>query len=822
MATPLLTANWRFFTAKKISKTMIRQHPVALLAIAALLLFLSVPGQAANTKWSNINPLPKFTDIKDVIWDGSSYIAVGSGGLIITSPDGVSWTPQTLSVIHQLYGIAFSGSRYVVVGDRGLVASKKVGDSRWTFQTTGVTTALLTVAWSPTLGFVAGGSNGVLITSPDGTSWTKQDSGFGAALEEIIWNPDRQEFITVTSGGGNNNIFTSNDGKTWIPRHISRGNILRGIVWTGAQYVAVGANATVLTSPKGFTWTLQQTSITSSFTNITLFDIAWDGTQFVSVGIANFKDLVDPVSLILSSSDAVNWTAQNLDNLGVPKTSEQLQAINWNGSRFLSAGVGTLLSSPDALTWTSENSDVTGQAADLRAVAANGAGKLVAVGAGGAVVSSTDGNTWTDQTANAAVGALALNGISWGSIDPTTALFIAVGDNGTVITSPDGSNWTARTSNTTVNLNGITRGSIAPTTALFVAVGDNGTVITSPDGISWALQNSGTTRILKAITRDISNGLFVAVGAGGIILTSPDGNTWTQQSSPTTQNLNGVIRGGNELVAVGDKETVVSSLNDLSWQSVFLKTPNTAPINLHAIDWNGTQYLVTADSGFDGRTPDKGGLLLYSQDAVSCIPNAQITTESLLATAWNGTQFVVVGTKGTILSSGIPDLAIKVAVTPMPAVQNQPLLFSSTISNTSGLIAPAVSWDYLLPSGVSFVSVSPDQGSCQEINNRVSCVLGDIDAGAEQVNVTVKVIPGPVTLASNTASINNNGSANSDINLANNQATLVSTVNKEVIVLKNPDTTSSRNSVGAFGPALLSLLLFYSWRRWQKHANRPS
>jgi len=795
---------------------MIRQHPAVLLAVAALLLCLSVPGQAANTKWSNINPLPNFTDIKDVIWDGSSYYAVASGGLIITSPDGVNWTPQTLNVIHQLYGIAFSkvgvNKQYVVVGDRGLVATSTDGSS-WTFQVTGVTTALLTIAWSPDLGlFVTGGSNGVLLTSPDGLSWTKQDSGFGAALEDVIWNGDRQEFITVTSGGGSNNIFTSTDGKTWIPRHISRGNVLRGIVWNGAQYVAVGANATVLTSPKGFSWTLQQTNITSNFTNITLFDIAWDGAQFVSVGITNFKDLVDPFSLILSSSDMVNWTAQNVDGLGVPKTSGQLQAVNWNGSRFLSVGVDTLLSSPDALSWTSQNSDVTGQSANLNAVAANGAGSLfVAVGANGAVISSVDGNSWTDHTTSAAVGMLALNSISWGSSN-----FVAVGENGKVITSPDGSTWTTQTSNTTANLNGITRGSIDPTTAIFVAVGDNGTVITSPDGSSWALQNSGTTRILKAITRDTSNNLFVAVGAGGIILTSPDGITWIQQTSRTAQNLNGIIRGGNELVAVGDQETVVSSLNGLNWQTVFLKTPNAVPVNLHAIGWNGTQYLIAADSGSDGLSQDKGGLLPASQDASTWIPNAQITTENLLATAWNGEQFVVVGTQGTILSSGIPDLAIKVAVTPMPAVQNQPLTFSSAISNTSGLIAPAVTWQYALPPGVSFDSViPPPNGSCQEINNQVTCDLGDIGAGAERVSVTVKVIPGQVTLASNTATVRNT----TDINLANNQATLVSTVNKEVIVLKNPDTTSSSNSVGALGPGLLPpLLLLYGWRRRQRRA----
>jgi len=360
-------------------------------------------------------------------------------------------------------------------------------------------------------------------------------------------------------------------------------------------------------------------------------------------------------------------------------------------------------------------------------------------------------------------------------------------------------------------------------------VGDSGTVITSPDGITWSPPQTTTTANLTAVTRDSTNSLFVAVGAGGMILTSPDGTTWTQRASPTTENLNGVIRGGNELVAVGDaacdpmmicNETVVRSQDGINWTAVPLETPNAAPVNLHAIDWNGTQYIVSADSGRDGRTPNAGGLLLYSQDASSgsWIPNAQITTESLRSVTWSGEQFVVVGTMGTILSSGVPDLAIKVTAVPEPAVQNQILTFASTISNTSGLIAPAVSWDYSLPSGLSFNSVTTSQGSCAPlINNLVSCALGDIDAGAEAVSVTVKVVPGQVTLANNTAKVSNNGSTNSDINTANNQATLVSTVNKEVIVLQDPDTSSNSNSVGAFNPGLLSLLLFYGWRRRCRH-----
>ena len=56
-------------------------------------------------------------------------------------------------------------------------------------------------------------------------------------------------------------------------------NVLNGIVWSGTQFVAVGANGTMLTSSDGITWT-----VSTSVTTYGLNGIAWSGVQFEAVG----------------------------------------------------------------------------------------------------------------------------------------------------------------------------------------------------------------------------------------------------------------------------------------------------------------------------------------------------------------------------------------------------------------------------------------------------------------------------------------------------------------------------------------------------------
>jgi hypothetical protein len=48
-------------------------------------------------------------------------VAVGSGGTILTSPDGVKWTRRTSGTNNLLYGVTYGNGLFVAVGDRGTI-----------------------------------------------------------------------------------------------------------------------------------------------------------------------------------------------------------------------------------------------------------------------------------------------------------------------------------------------------------------------------------------------------------------------------------------------------------------------------------------------------------------------------------------------------------------------------------------------------------------------------------------------------------------------------------------------------------------------------
>jgi hypothetical protein len=54
--------------------------------------------------------------VNDVAWSGSRYVAVGSGGMIVSSADGLSWNVENSPTTNSLYGVTWSGSRFIAVG----------------------------------------------------------------------------------------------------------------------------------------------------------------------------------------------------------------------------------------------------------------------------------------------------------------------------------------------------------------------------------------------------------------------------------------------------------------------------------------------------------------------------------------------------------------------------------------------------------------------------------------------------------------------------------------------------------------------------------
>ena len=55
----------------------------------------------------------------DVVYDGSSFLAIGNIGIIFKTEDISSCTQITSGVSYHLYGIIFSNSKYIIVGRSG-------------------------------------------------------------------------------------------------------------------------------------------------------------------------------------------------------------------------------------------------------------------------------------------------------------------------------------------------------------------------------------------------------------------------------------------------------------------------------------------------------------------------------------------------------------------------------------------------------------------------------------------------------------------------------------------------------------------------------
>jgi hypothetical protein len=226
-----------------------------------------------------------------------------------------------------------------------------------------------------------------------------------------------------------------------------------------------------------------------------------------------------------------------------------LNAVGFGAGKYIAVGAGGALFTRGAgvldTVWTAGTSGVT---ASLNGIVTGGT--IVAVGDAGTILISGNATDWTAQTSGTTT---RLNSVMFGQLT-----YIAVGDNGTILRSPDARTWTAVNSGTTSNLYGV-----AQLGNSLVAIGANGTLLTSADGgVVWTAGNSGTTATLRSLAAGTSR--FVVVGDGGTILTSTDLTTWTAAASPTTQNLLRVSL-GNQLVAVGTGGASVVSTDGLTW-----------------------------------------------------------------------------------------------------------------------------------------------------------------------------------------------------------------------------------------------------------------
>jgi hypothetical protein len=280
-----------------------------------------------------------------------------------------------------------------------------------------------------------------------GTMWTRLEVSPPAVLYGIAFNG--RQYVAV---GAQGTVMTSTDLAGWTVHSAGVDHSLRSVAASPSRFVAVGEDsrgeAIVVSSTDGAAWSVQYRA--GGLAPVTrLSKVIWTGTQFVAVGQEiplSVSPMWVPYAVILTSPDGVGWTrrARFQIPLGDWAPSEcAMSSVAWSGSRFVAVGISrssTAWTSADAETWT--RIDMPGAPAFkhfLRDVAW-GNGRFVAVGWGGtpAAFTSTDGLSWQ---ANAGAEPLpAMNAVTAGA-----SRFVAI-SNSYRETSVDGLAWTVRPS----------------------------------------------------------------------------------------------------------------------------------------------------------------------------------------------------------------------------------------------------------------------------------------------------------------------------------------------------------------------------------------
>jgi hypothetical protein len=276
---------------------------------------ISILWSANASSWSEASgTLP--TTGKDVAWNGSTWVAVGTGSnTVVLSSDGHSWiAPATPpDPVVDMNGVAWNGSKWVVVGINSSYPYNSIWYSSDAHTWTGVPSTFTgfggqgnAVASDGSTFVAVGAGSTTMYRSADGVTWTAITSGYGAFTESgsrVIHNGIRW-IATGMDSPSVPRVITSTDGITWTTVTITfaiAGSYAHTVMWNGTYWLLVGSDDGVYQSYDGLTWT-QISSIPTTLVNQPT-RIAWNGSYWIATSLG----FADGVSF-LYSSDGVTWT----------------------------------------------------------------------------------------------------------------------------------------------------------------------------------------------------------------------------------------------------------------------------------------------------------------------------------------------------------------------------------------------------------------------------------------------------------------------------------------------------------------------------------
>lgn len=452
---------------------------------------------------------------------------------------------------------------------------------------------------------VAVGISGTIFVSEDGLNWEHALSlGGGLYLEDVVWTGTR--FVAVggySLGLGEpayhpGVIYASDDGWNWEKVFEAEGTIFHNVHFNGSQVLAVGFNGMTAVSPDGIHWTANGIL---GFPDCELFDVAWNGSVYVAVGIDGY---FNPLRHILVSTDGVNWTEPDLSNVYYCG----LYSVIWHDNRFLVfggyllGGRGYLFSSPDGLEWTVEPSPPS----DIVSESIVSPEGIIGVMDDGIIVRSPDGSTWTETQGVPVEESL-------NDLAAFQGKYVAVGENGATTLSSDGTHWESVTTWALDFVDSDDIEDVCFAEGTTVVTNGFGEVFRSADFLTWQKTAEFGVPVF-AIER--LNDAFWIVGDYGLIARSCDGIDWEIRHAGSDGDYFGIASNGSTLVAVGmdvwdGDAQIATSTDGFSWNET--KYDDLEGLALLSVCWTGNRFLVVGE-GLIASSPDGYSWTFEPQD----------------------------------------------------------------------------------------------------------------------------------------------------------------------------------------------------------------
>lgn len=293
--------------------------------------------------------------LSDVVWDGEYFIAVGDGGTILTSADGIAWAERESGTDVGLNAVTFDGTDIVAVGlDTTVLLSTDHGES-WSIKHGGGRVSLRGVAINASQ-IVTGGMD---LNTGDVFMMRSLDRGETWAILGSL--PQKDHFISdliyangifvaatdVFSWLSDSRVLVSLDGENW-QSIVLRDEVaaIYTLLHDGERFIAAGSENVVLASVDGFYWTQLQTP--AEMAKVTYGGAAWSGSRLVIhggitwwywwLGIPPHQN-----AGVTSIDGGVTWQVFDIDGY------YESNGIVWGNNRFVSVGSTSAVSGEGAI-----------------------------------------------------------------------------------------------------------------------------------------------------------------------------------------------------------------------------------------------------------------------------------------------------------------------------------------------------------------------------------------------------------------------------------------------------------------------------------------